>query len=328
MAPTIDIHAHLTPHNLLRARQEGRTLHGIEPEAIARGQGLDIDLDHRVADMDRLGVDVQVVSAEPQMYCYEYPVEQALPIQREANEEVHQLQVDRPDRFRGLAIIPLQDVRAAIAEMERTVDGLGMTGVMVGDHVNGQLFDEAVFAPFWAAAEALGAVVFLHQASPTLVSSRTKRYHLPNTVGNPIERTLSFAALVFGGVMDRHPDLTVVLGHGGGYTCFAAGRMDWGWQWRAEARVNISRPPSSYLGRFYYDSITHSEPALRFVIDSVGVDRVLFGTDYPGFAAGKAGAEYQPRAWLTGLATLTEAEKDAILGGNLAALLGLIPAAG
>jgi aminocarboxymuconate-semialdehyde decarboxylase len=321
--PTIDVHAHLTPQNLLRAKAAGRDLHGIDPAAIARGQGLDIGLDQRLADMDRLGVDVQVVSAEPQMYCYQYPVEQALPIHREANDEVHQLGVERPDRFAGLAIVPLQDVAAAIAEMERTVAGLGMQGVMIGDHVNGRSYDEQEFRPFWAAAEQLGAFVFLHQASPTLVSSRIKRYHLPNTVGNPVERTLSFAALVFGGVMDRCPDLKVVLGHGGGYTCFAAGRMDWGWQWREEAREHIDRPPSAYLPRFYYDSITHSEGALRFIIDTVGVDRVVFGTDYPGFAAGSAGAGYDPRAWLAGLTSLTAAEKDAILGGNLAALLGL-----
>jgi aminocarboxymuconate-semialdehyde decarboxylase len=320
---TIDIHAHLTPHNLLRAKSAGTDLHGIDPGAIARGQGLDIDQEQRLADMDRLGVDVQVVSAEPQMYCYEHPAADVALIHREANDEVHELTVSRPDRFAGLAILPMQDVAAAIAEMERSVAGNGLKGVMIGDHMNGRSWDEAAFRPFWKAAEALGAVVFLHQASPTLVSSRLKRYHLPNTVGNPVERTLSFAALVFGGVMDDCPDLQVVLGHGGGYTCFAAGRLDWGWQWRSEARLHIDQPPSSYLARFYYDSITHSEPALRFIIDAVGIERVVFGTDYPGYAAGEAGAGYDPRAWLTGLASLSAVEKDAILGGNLERLLGL-----
>jgi aminocarboxymuconate-semialdehyde decarboxylase len=272
--------------------------------------------------MDRLGVDVQVLSAEPQMYCYQYPAEQAIPLHRETNDEVHSYTVDRPDRFDGLAILPMQDVPGAIAEMERTVVGLGFKGVMIGDHVNGRLFDEPEFAPFWTAAEQMGAIVFFHQASPTLVSSRVKRYHLPNTIGNPVERTISFAALVFGGIMDRHPDLKVLLGHGGGYACFGAGRMDWGWQWRTEAREFVSGPPSSYLPRFYYDCITHSEGALRFIIDTVGADRVFFGTDYPGYAAGSAGAGYQPREWLLGLERLTDAEKQAILGGNLAGLLG------
>ena len=163
---TIDIHAHLTPQNLLRAKRAGVELHGIDPEKIARGQLKDISIDERVADMDRLGVDVQVVSAEPQMYCYQYPAEQAIPLHRETNDEVHSYTVGRPDRFDGLAILPMQDVPAAIAEMERTVVGLGFKGVMIGDHVNGRLFDEPEFAPFWAAAEQMGAIVFFHQASP------------------------------------------------------------------------------------------------------------------------------------------------------------------
>jgi aminocarboxymuconate-semialdehyde decarboxylase len=95
-----------------------------------------------------------------------------------------------------------------------------------------------------------------------------------------------------------------------------------GGQWRSEGRVNISRPPSSYLTRFYYDCITHSEASLRFLIDSVGADRVVFGSDYPGFAAGKEGEHYQPRDWLVDLKRITNAEKEAILGGNLENLLG------
>jgi len=324
---TIDVHAHLTPRALLRAKAEGRDLHGIDPGAIARGQLLDIGPDRRLADMNRLGVDVQVVSAEPQVYCYQYPAAQALALHREANDEVHELLVGAPERFEGLAVVPLQDVGLAIGEMERTVGGLGMRGVMIGDHVNGLMYDEPGFEAFWTAAERLSALVFLHQASPTLVSIRIKRYHLANTVGNAVERTLSFAALVFGGVLDRHPDLRIVLGHGGGYAAMAAGRMDWGWRWREEAREHLVAPPTSFLPRFYYDCITHSEAVLRFVIDSVGIDRVVFGTDYPGFAAGAAGAGYEPRAWLEGLASLTRSEKDAILGGNLETLLGLAPAA-
>src|SRR5260221_6521291 len=139
------------------------------------------------------------------------------------------------------------------------------------------MIDEPQFRPFWKAAEDMGAIVFLHQASPTLVEKRVDRYHLTNTVGNPVERTLSFAALVFGGVMDAYPKLEVVLGHGGRDAAFAAGRMDLGWRWREEAREHIPKPPSEYLGRFYYDFITHSEPALRFLLDSLRSDPVLFG---------------------------------------------------
>ena len=313
---TIDVHAHLTPQVLIRAKDAGRSLHGIDPTEIARGQGRSITIDERVADMDRLGEDIQVISAEPQMYCYQYGSSAAAAIHRECNDEVAEHVRARPDRFKGFAILPMQDVRAAIAELERAVRVLGLAGAMIGDHVNGTMYDDARFSPLWSVAEQLGAILFLHQASPTLVSSRIDRYHLSNTVGNPVERTLSFAALVFGGVIDAHPSLRFVLGHGGGYAPYAAGRMDWGWRWRAEARERVTRPPSEYLGRFHYDCITHSEAALRFLVDVAGIDRVVFGTDYPGFAAGKEGASYRPREWLESLERLTAAEKTSILGSN------------
>jgi len=296
-------------------------MHGIDPSEIARGQGRSISIDARLADMDRLGEDVQIVSAEPQLYLYEADPAAAAAIHRECNDEVRELTAARPDRFNGFAILPMQDIGRAVAELDRAMNVLGLAGAMIGDHVNGTMYDDPGFRPLWKAAEEMRAIVFLHQASPTLVASRFDRYHLSNTVGNPVERTLSFAALVFGGVIDAYPRLRFVLGHGGGYTAFGAGRMDWGWRWRAEARDYIARPPSEYLARFHYDCITHSEGALRFLVDTAGVDRVVFGTDYPGFAAGKEGKDYQPREWLTGLTKLSAAEKDAILGGNTERLL-------
>ena len=151
-----------------------------------------------------------------------------------------------------------------------------------------------------------------------MVAPRIDRYHLPNTIGNLAERAVTFASFVFGGVMDQCPDLKVCLAHGGGYTCFGAGRMDRGWLVRREARVNITRPPSEYLNRFYYDCLTHSEPALRMLIDTVGIDRVVLGTDWP--------ADMMidwPVGWVMGLPSLTQDEKEAILWKNLEKLLSL-----
>jgi aminocarboxymuconate-semialdehyde decarboxylase len=319
---TIDLHAHLTPTCMTEALRLGESLHGLDPSTFARGQLRSISTAERLADMDRLGVDVQVVSTEPQMYGYQFAVESTLAIHQECNDEVAAMVAARPDRFAGLAIVPLQDVDVAVTELTRAVTDLGLRGVMIGDHVNGRLFDEPEFRPFWAAAERLSALVLLHQASPTLVASRTKRYHLPNTIGNAVDRTIDVASIIFGGVLEDFPGVQICLSHAGGYTCFAAGRLDWGYQWRASARERIPRPPSTYLPQFYYDCITHDELALRFVIDTVGIDRVVFGSDYPGFAAGSAGAGYDPKAWLTGLPNLTEAEKRAILVENPARLLG------
>ena len=151
-----------------------------------------------------------------------------------------------------------------------------------------------------------------------MVSHRSNKYHLPNSIGNLADRTVTFASFVYGGVMDKHPDLRICLSHGGGYVCFGIGRMDRGWQVRSEARENIQLPPSTYLRKFYYDCLTHSESALRLLIDTVGVDRVLFGSDWPFDMA----IDW-PVAWLLGLESLTQEEKDAILWKNLEELLGI-----
>jgi aminocarboxymuconate-semialdehyde decarboxylase len=212
----------------------------------------------------------------------------------------------------------MQDVRAAVAELERSVTQLGLKGAMIGDHVNGKTYDEPEFYPLWQAAERLGAVLLIHQDGPTLVRHRINRYQLPNSIGNLVDRAVTFASFVYGGVMDRYPNLRICLCHGGGYTCFGIGRMDRGWQVRSEARVHIQQPPSAYLRKFYYDCLTHSEPALRYLIDTVGVDRVVFGTDWPADMA----IDW-PVSWILSLEGLTQEEKEAILWKNLEKLLGI-----
>jgi aminocarboxymuconate-semialdehyde decarboxylase len=268
--------------------------------------------------MKSLGVDVQVVSTNVAFYKYDQDVATTTAIARACNAEVHQMTVDYPDRFAGLATLPMQDIKAAINELERGVMQLGLKGAMINDHINGRTFDEPEFLPFWKEAEQMGAVIFIHQARPTLVLQRIGRYHLANTIGNLVDRAVTFASFVFGGVMDQCPDLKVCLAHGGGYTCFGIGRMDRGWQVRSEARMHIDKPPSAYLRKFYYDCLTHSEPALRMLLDAVGADRVVLGTDWP--------ADMRidwPVAWVLGLKSLTQEEKDKILWKNLENLLGL-----
>jgi aminocarboxymuconate-semialdehyde decarboxylase len=274
--------------------------------------------EERLADMKSLGVDVQVVSTNVAFYNYDQDVATTTAIARACNAEVHQMTVDYPDRFAGLATLPMQDIKAAINELERGVMQLGLKGAMINDHINGRTFDEPEFLPFWKEAEQMGAVIFIHQARPTLVLQRIGRYHLANTIGNLVDRAVTFASFVFGGVMDQCPDLKVCLAHGGGYTCFGIGRMDRGWQVRSEARMHIDKPPSAYLRKFYYDCLTHSEPALRMLLDAVGADRVVLGTDWP--------ADMRidwPVAWVLGLKSLTQEEKEKILWKNLENLLGL-----
>ena len=316
---SIDIHAHSTPQCFQRAVLAGQDWHGM---TAADGELFNPrnawTPEQRIADMDSLGVDIQVVSTSPGFYQYHQEPAVTAAIARDCNDEIRQMTMDYPQRLAGLALLPMQDTPAAVAELERAMQRLGFKGAMIGDQVNGKTFDEPEFRPLWKAAEEMGALIFIHQGGQTIGSERQPRYHVRNTIGNLADRTVTFAAFAFGGIMDQFPDLKICLAHGGGYACFGAGRMDRGWQVRAEARVHINQPPRNYLSRFYYDCLTHSEPALRMLIDSVGIDRVVLGTDWP--------ADMRidwPVSWVMGLESLTLAEKEAILYKNLERLLGL-----
>ncbi len=328
---SIDIHAHLMPHCMLETLHRGEPWHGVTARRNPDGQliygiggrtqplspAFGWNTAQRLADMNSLGVDVQVISTFIGYYHFPAP-DDAIAACQEANNEVAEMVRQRPDRFAGFATLPMQDTNAAIAELERATRDLGLKGAMLDDTVHGRTFDDPDLMPFWKAAEQLNAALFIHQGGDTVVTPRSNRYHLPNTIGNLADRAITFATLVFGGVMDACPDLKVILAHGGGYTCYGIGRMDRGWQVRREARAHIQQPPSAYLNKFYYDCLTHSEPALRYLIDTVGADRIVFGTDWPADMA----IDW-PVSWIIRQQTLTQAEKEAILWKNAQKLLAL-----
>jgi aminocarboxymuconate-semialdehyde decarboxylase len=299
--------------------EAGRDWHGVTPGSVRIAPRAVWTPEQRLADMHSLGVDVHVVSTAAGFYYYDKDPKIIAAMHRECNDEVRQMTVDYPERFKGFAQIPMQDVKAAIAELDRAVNQLGLVGAMIDDKVNGRTYDEPEFLPLWKAAEQMGALMFIHQqGGETLVKQRSNRYHLPNTIGNLVDRAVTFASFVFGGVMDACPDLKICLAHGGGYTCYGIGRMDRGWQMRAEARGNLQRPPSAYLRKFYYDSIVYTEAALRYLVNTVGADRVILGTDWP--------ADMRldwPVSWVLGMQSLTQEEKELILWKNLERLLGL-----
>ena len=328
---SIDVHAHVAPAKAIHL-EEGQDWHGFTKKTESGRQFLMWDSkryglhpsyfltpEQRLAQMDAFGVDIHVLSTWTQLYNYDLPLEAAIATSRDCNDYVAELVKGWPQRFAGLATLPMQSVDSAIAELERSMVELGLKGAMINDHVNGHNYDEPQFLPFWQAAEQMGALIMFHQVeNDTIVSSLTDSYGLGNSIGNLADRTISFASLVFGGVMDKCPGLKVCLCHCGGYCCFGAGRLDRGWQVRSEARANILQPPSKYLNKFYYDCLASSEEALRFVIDTVGVDRVFLGSDWPydpGFES--------PVVWINSLESLTQEEKEAILWKNLESLLGI-----
>ena len=328
---SLDIHAHIVPDSLGQLK-EGGDWHGFTIERAGEGQDylargskrtwlhprLLWSPQERLADMDSTGVDVHVLSTWIGLYNYDLDADVCAATSRDINNYIAELTGTWPGRFAGLATLPMQDPGAAIGELERAVLQLGLKGAMINDHVNGRTFDHHDFLPFWKAVEQLGALILFHQENDTLVSPRTTDYHLSNSVGNLVDRTVTFATLVFSGLMDRFPDLKICLAHGGGYTCFGLGRMDHAWRVNEAAMANISNPPSSYARRFYYDCLTHSGETLRYLIDQVGPERVVLGSDWPY----DMGLE-SPVEWINSLEVLTREEKDMILWKNLESLLGI-----
>ena len=316
-APVIDVHAHVTPQRFQRAVLSGQMWHGMGPS--------DGELSNlknrwkpaqRIEAMDESGVDVQLVSPTDVFYQYHQDPAVTAVIAAECNDEVAEMVRDYPARFMGLGTLPMQDPRRAVAEAERAIRQLGLRGFMIDDHVNNLTYDRPDFDPFWTAAEELNAFVLIHQYAPTSVTYRTQNYFLPNSIGNLVDRTITFACLVYGGVMDRYPRLTICLGHGGGYVPFAVDRMDKGWQMWPGSRGQSKGPPSMYLSRFYYDSVTYTDRNLRFLVNAVGSDRVVFGTDWPAPMV-----VVDPVRRLETSAQLSDAERTAILRGNTARLL-------
>jgi aminocarboxymuconate-semialdehyde decarboxylase len=328
--PVTDIHCHWTPRRFADAvggdggTGEWHTLHSDVGELHI--PKFLIPPAERIAEMDEMGVDVHCLTVNAGFFKYDLDPEITKVIARECNEEQAETIRGNPARFTGLATVPMQDVPAAIAEMEHAMSELGCRGITIADHINGQTLDEPKFTPFWKAVEDAGAVVFFHQCGKTLVEERTTRYGLPNTVGNLVERALTFGTLVFGGVIDRFPSLKLVLGHAGGYTAFGAARMDKGWTAGAmenmpefdDSRSFLEKAPSEYLSAFYYDCCTYTESTLRFLVDAVGSDRVMLGTDYPAPMILDDAVN-----WVNGLESFTAAEREAILSGNATRLLGL-----
>jgi aminocarboxymuconate-semialdehyde decarboxylase len=271
--------------------------------------------ERRLEAMDESGVDVQLLSPTDCFYQYHREPRATARIASECNDEVAEMVRDHPSRFMGLGTLPMQDPDLAVTEMERGMRQLGLRGFMIDDHVNGLTYDHELFEPFWTAAEALGAFVFVHQGAVTSVTYRTPRYFLLNSVGNLVDRTLTYGCLVHGGVLDRHPALTVCLAHAGGYVPYAMDRMDHAYEARPAARGKARDLPSRYLRRVYYDTVTYTDRNLRFLIDAVGADRVVFGTDWPAPMAVEHPVERIRKS-----PALTEDERHAILAGNTARL--------
>jgi len=276
------------------------------------------DAQRRLADMDADGVDVQVVSPTPVFFGYDRPVADALDVARRANDDALALCADAPPgRLRPMGQVPLQDADAACAELSRCVEA-GHVGVEIGNHVGDRDLDDAGVVTFLQHAASLGVPVFVHPWDMPL-SPRLDRWMAQWLVGMPAETHLSIVAMILGGVFDRvSSELRICFAHGGGSFPFWLGRLENAWRRRGDLVGGSEHPPSAYLDRFYVDSVVFDERALRLLVDTLGVERVVVGSDYP-YPLGERPAGRVVRE----ASFLDDGERQQVMVGNARKYLGL-----
>lgn len=323
----IDLHAHVIVPEVLREaapreswrpalrRVDGRQVVEIEGRRITSVVQEFVELDRILAAEERAGIGHVVLSPWVPLLFSDVDAEESLYRCRLQNHGLERMRAERPDRVSVLGSVPLQDPALAAAEVEELMAGGSFAGVEITASVGGAYLGDPRFAPFWDAAESNGALVFIHPTTQGFGEPVFREYYLHNLIGNPMETTLTAAHMVLAGVMERHPNLRVLLAHGGGAIVALRGRLRHGHEAVAAAGGALSEPADVSIGRFLFDSVTHDPALLRVLIDAVGAERVLLGSDYPFDMADRHAVETVRRA------ALDEDDQAAVLWGNAERLL-------
>lgn len=277
------------------------------------------EIDRRLSDMDRMGIDVQALSPVPLQYYYALEPDLGRAAARLINDGIAAVVGAQPERFVGLGGLPMQDPDMAVTELERVVRELGFRGVELATNVNGDELSSERFRPIFARAEELDILIFLH---PNGFSDghRLGDHYFINVIGNPLDSTVAVSHLIFDGVLDSYPRLKICVAHGGGYLPAYSGRIDHAHAAREDCRRCIQEPPTRYLRRLYFDTVVFTEHQLEYLAALYGSDHIVLGTDYP-FDMGMD----DPVGFVEGTAALTQGDKAAIVGGNAARLLNISP---
>jgi aminocarboxymuconate-semialdehyde decarboxylase len=326
---TIDIHVHVISSEFIRSCEKIADRIGIKLEKSPQGDLFFTDGERRFGPMppeiydverrwptlERLGIKKQVLSPPPVLLMYDAPAEEAGQLMRLQNDTLKDLIDQYPDRFQGLATVPLQDVSMAVKELERASIDLKLSGVEIATNVKNEPIDLPKYRPFFKACQELGLFVLVHPKNVP-GADRLRDYYMINTIGNPLDTTVAATRFVFSGILDELPDLKMCFSHAGGFFPFGMGRIDYGVKVRPECPELPGGLPSDYMRRFYYDTITFSSLQLECLIRAVGASQVLLGSDYP-----QDMGDPDPVKTLEGVKGITEEEKAQIRSGNAQRIL-------
>lgn len=318
----IDVHAHCVPEALrdvisTRGRELGVTLaaNGAmtvagRPVAMPLRDDL-VDLEARLATMDRVGVDVQVLSPWIDLVAYRLDPDAGARWARLVNQALAAEAATHPDRLLAIGTAPLQAPDLAVGELRYALEELGMVGIEIGTRVGDVDLVAAGLDAFWAEAHRLGAFVLLHPLEPLSGIDLSDRM-LHNITGRPAETTIAVSRLMLAGVVEQYPNMAMCAVHGGGFLPYQVGRMQRGWEARPGLVAgDLTSPPIEAIRGLYYDTVLHDPAAIRYLIDRVGADRVLLGSDYP-FEMG----DPDPVGTIDAVGALSAADRDAVLSGN------------
>jgi len=326
--PVIDTHAHWYPREFIALLEQGAAANGAAMDRTPEGHPVFslpdtlpksvmkppmIEPDLLLKAMAKRRVDIYTLSLTNPMVYWASP-EFGLKLAQAWNDACTAIHDAHPQRFIGTIQLPMQAPPLALRELDRAAKLPGLRAVYLATHVNGKNLDEKEFWPVYARCEALGLPIFLHPLYPC-GDERIARHFMRNLCGNPYETGLAAASLVLGGVLDAFPKLTVMLPQAGGAFPWLAGRFNRGFKVRAELK-HLKRKPTDYLRRFYYDTITHHPEIMRFLVELVGADRIVLGSDYD------QDMQYErPVEFVESVPGLSKREREMILGGNARRLL-------